>query len=184
MYVFSIVRLADHLIGFDHVAAGKRKRDALPEQRMNLVVNDIQRHRGIHRDILGGGVVHRRVFHVADFRRHDLRRSLPPDGILSGHGNRVDIVLDCGGHFQRIRQQGAPLAQRRRGIRIHDRNSEGCANAHAFARGIRSGGFPLVLFWQSVACSRGRCRCVHSLRAIGTKRDNAVYVDVIRQGIG
>ena len=118
--------------GADDIPAAERQARALIDRRSDCVVHKIERHGGIHCDVLGAGLV--RGQSLSDGRSLIVgERLLSADGILTGNGNRVNVVVNNGLGAERAGGNDSVLTNARLCRCVHVGHSKGRTHAYTLA---------------------------------------------------
>ena len=163
----------------DLVATVQDKIAALIHGRQHLIADHGQRHGRIHRDVLGGGVV---GIHdlgllgaVAQSGNVLVPALLHRDGILTGDGNGIHVVMQDCFDAQRRRLHAAVLTQHGIGGNVGVAYGDGSTHAHGLAAALLTGGAGAVqvLVGQTVIGSGSGGGGVNQLRAVRVEQDLA-----------
>ena len=119
--------------GSDDITAAERQNRALIDRSVDGVLHQVQRHGGIHSDVLGAGLV--RGQHLPGGRGLIVGEGLlSADGILTGYGNRINIIVNNGFHAEGAGGDGSVLPYPRLCRGIHIGHGEGCTHAYTLAQ--------------------------------------------------
>ena len=165
--------------GADDIPAAERQASALIDRGSDRVLHKIERHGGIHRDVLGAGLVCGQS--LSDGRSLIVReRLLSADGILTGNGNRVNVVVNNGLGAERAGGNDSVLTNARLCRCVHIGHSKGRAHAYTLTADLTA---DLVFDGQAVVRRGGGCGGVDFVGGLGIQLQNTGQLHLVL-GIG
>ena len=126
---FALIACAEHSCGIDDVPAAEGQACALIDRGSNGIIYNVQRRGGVDRDVLGAGAVGGQ--RLTNGRNIGVGEGLlSADGVLTGHGDGVDVVMDNGLHAEGSSVDRSVFADYGLGLCINIGHGEGGAHAY------------------------------------------------------
>ena len=172
---FALIACAEHSCGVNDVPAAEGQACALIDRSSNGVIYNVQRHGGIHRDVLGAGAVGGQ--RLTNGRNVGVGEGLlSADGVLTGHGDSVDVVMDNGLHAEGGGVHRSVFAHQGLGLCVYIGHGEGGAHAYPLTAERTS---HLDLDRQAVVGGRGGSGGVDLVGRLGIQLQNTGQLQLI-----
>ena len=167
--LFALIVCAEFSCCSDDVSAAQGQPCALIDCGSNSVIDDIQRHGSVNRDVLGAGAVGgKRLTNCGNIGVGE--GLLSADGVLSCYGDRVDVVMDNGLCAERFGIDRSVLADNRLCLCVHIGHGKGRAYAYTLTDGHTA---DLVLDRQAVVGGGGGSGGIDLVGRLGIQLQNA-----------